>query len=295
MNRRDFFRVVALSAFTAQFGKVNRLLADDSIPIDPNIVAIFSDAHLKNPETIQSVVRFNQCVDQIIAMNPRPAQLLIYGDIAWDSGQIDDYELFKRLIEPVEKAGVAWEVAMGNHDRLPNFRKVFPERFEKTQPVENRYVHVVETPKADFILLDSYLEGQVRGAISAEQKEWLAETVKAYEAKPFFVGCHHPLKETGLAELLKSCPKFAAFLHGHHHYYRSPIQEEIQTICFPSTGLWGDLGFTIANLTDEEAIFAPHIDGYQWSKWGYVREPEKNVEEYMAQLNANSPIVKLPK
>lgn len=294
MKRREFFRVVALSAFAAQLTPVDRLFADSSIPLDPNIVAIFSDTHLHGPETVQHVVRFNQCVAQVLAMNPRPAQLLIYGDVAFLEGKLEEYELFKKLIKPIEDSGIAWEIAMGNHDRIANYRKVFPERFEKPQPLEGRYINIVETPHADFILLDSYLEGQVRGAISPEQKAWLAETLKRYDAKPFFVGCHHPINETGLAELLKSSPKFAAFLHGHHHYYRTPIQEEIQTICFPSTGHWGDLGFTIVHLTKEDATFAPRIDEYQWAQWGYVKEPEKNVEEYMARLNANSPVIKLP-
>ena len=295
MNRRDFFRVVTLSAFAAQFGKIDRLFADSTVPLDPNIVAIFSDIHLRNPETIQAVVRFNQCVAQVLAMNPRPAQLLIYGDLAYNAGTVEDYTLFKKLIKPIEDAGIAWQAAMGNHDRLNTFREVFPERVAAAEPLENRYVNIVETPKADFILLDSYLEGQVRGEITQEQRDWLEEAVKRYDEKPFFVGCHHPLNETGLVEVLKAQPKFAAFLHGHNHFYRSPVQEAVQTLCFPSTGLWGDLGFVIANLTDEEATFAPRIDAYQWPKWSKEKDPVEDVDAWIARLNANSPVIKLPR
>ena len=90
MKRREFFRVVALSAFAAQLTPVDRLFADSSIPLDPNIVAIFSDTHLHGPETVQHVVRFNQCVAQVLAMNPRPAQLLIYGDVAFLEGKLEE-------------------------------------------------------------------------------------------------------------------------------------------------------------------------------------------------------------
>lgn len=292
MNRRDFFRAVALATFAARFGNLESIFADTTSPLDENIVAIFSDTHLYRPETVQQVVRFNQSVAKILAMNPRPANLLIYGDIAYNEGRVEDYELFRELIKPIEAAGIKWEVAMGNHDRLANYRAVFPERFDRPQPVEGCYINVVPTPHADFILLDSYLKGQVRGAISPEQREWVVETLKKYTDKPVFVGCHHPIRETELADVFKACPKFAAFLHGHSHYYRTPVQEDVQTICFPSVGHWGDMGFVLANLTESEAVFAPDIDAYQWSKYGYVKEPEKNVEEYMARLNANSPVVK---
>ena len=111
MNRRDFFRVVTLSAFAAQFGKIDRLFADSTVPLDPNIVAIFSDIHLRNPETIQAVVRFNQCVAQVLAMNPRPAQLLIYGDLAYNAGTVnikkEDIDFrFKRYW----RESVFWEI-----------------------------------------------------------------------------------------------------------------------------------------------------------------------------------------
>ncbi|MBR4752678.1 MAG: metallophosphoesterase [Thermoguttaceae bacterium] len=288
MNRRDFLRAVAVATVSSQFVDIGKLLAED-VPIDENIVAIFSDVHLYGSETVQQVVRFNQSVCKVLAMNPRPANLLIYGDVAYDQGTVENYELFRELIKPIEAAGINWEVAMGNHDRLENFRQVFPQRFERKALVEGRYVNIVETPHADFILLDSYLKGQVRGEISPEQREWLVQTLKKYDDKPVFVGCHHHLADTKIGDVLKACPGFVAYLHGHLHYYRTPVQEEIKTICFPSVGHWGDMGFMTARLTDKEATFVPDLDAYQWSKYGYVKEPEKDVESYLKALNENSP------
>ncbi len=294
MKRRDFLRVVALGAITARFGDVERLFADDSIPLDPTIVAIFSDPHLHGPETSQYYVRFKQGIAKVLAMNPRPANLLVYGDVAFDHGEREDYVLFRELIKPLEDAGIHWEVAMGNHDRIAVFRDVFPERFEKPQPIDNRYINVVETPNADFILLDSYLENEVAGSIIPEQKEWLVEKLKSYEKKPVFVGCHHHLKDTKIADLLKPCPKFVAYLHGHLHFYRNPRQEDIATLCFPSLGCWGDLGFVVAHVSETEAIFTPDIDAYQWPKWNPKKDPVDDLEPYLAQLNANSPVFQLP-
>ncbi len=294
MNRRSFLKAVALAAFASREFDFNLLSADETVALDPNIVAVFSDVHLYAPETVQQVVRFKMCVAKVLAMNPRPANLLIYGDVAYDAGKVENYELFKKLIKPIEDVGIKWEVAMGNHDRLADYRQVFPERFEKKANVEGRYVNVVETPRADFIMLDSYLKDQVRGEISPEQQEWLVEELKKYASKPVFVGCHHPLYETKIQDVLKACPSFVAYLHGHSHYYRTPIFEDVQTLCFPSVGHWGDMGFTTIGLSEKEAFFAPDIDAYLWSKYGRIKEPEKDVDAYMKALNEHTLTLNFP-
>lgn len=292
MNRRDFLKTVALASFSSPFMSIRRLLAQD-VALDPNSVAFFSDLHLKNPESIQQVVRFKQCVAKILAMNPRPANLLIYGDVVYDHGTVEAYQVFRKLIEPIEKAGIHWELTMGNHDRIDDYRQVFPERFS-AQPIKGRYINIVQTPYADFILLDSYLEGEVRGEICQAQQEWLQETLKNYSKKPVFVGCHHQIENTQIGTILKSSPSFIAYLHGHRHYYRTPELAGVKTICFPSTGHWGDMGFVTAHITAKEAIFVPEIDAYQWSKYGYIKEPEKNVENYITQLNKHVVSFKFP-
>lgn len=294
MNRRDFLRTVALGALTARFGNIDQIYANHDVPIDQTIVAIFSDPHIHGPETSQYYVRFKQGVANVLAMNPRPANLLIYGDVAFDHGERKDYEIFRELIKPIENAGINWEVAMGNHDRLAVFRDVFPEKFEKPQPLKDRYINIVETPNADFVLLDSYLENKVAGSITPEQQEWLVEKLKHYTEKPVFVGCHHHLKDAKIADLLKPCPKFVAYLHGHLHFYRSPRQEDISTLCFPSLGCWGDMGFVMAHISENEAVFTPTIDAYLWPKWNPEKDPVDDLEPYLAQLNANSPVFKLP-
>ncbi len=294
MNRRDFLKAVALTAFSSSFNNPDKLFATN-VQLDENIVAIFSDPHiLHNPADSQQVVRFNQCVAKVLSMNPRPAKLIIYGDVAYSSGELESYELFRKLIHPVEAAGIQWEIAMGNHDRLENFQKVFPEKFTQSPLVEGRYVNIVETPHADFIILDSYLTGEVRGEISAEQQEWLKATLKKYTKKPVFVGCHHQLENTKIESILQECPKFIAYIHGHRHYYRTPMHNGIQTICFPSTGHWGDMGFMLANLEPNQVTFTPNIDAYQWSKYGYITEPEKDIEKYLQELNDNSPTFVYP-
>ncbi len=287
MNRREFFKVVAPASISAQLNLDPALYANTEVPLDPNLVAIFSDPHIPDDETKPHIPRFKMCVKKILAMNPRPATLLIYGDLVYTSGGVELYKILRSLLEPLDKAGIKWEVTMGNHDRIADYQAACPDRFTEKPIIEGRCIHIVETPRADFILLDSYLEGQVAGAIAPDQKAWLAETLKKYTEKPVFVGCHHGLPETKLDEVLLSCPKFAAYIHGHWHWWKnSKTDDGIQTICFPSVGHWGDLGFTMCHLGEKEATFVPDIDAYLCPDWGKNRFPKiPNVEAYLEALN----------
>ncbi len=302
MKRRDFLRMAVLTMCSgtvfsapAWAEEVTKNVTDD-VPLDKDLVAIFSDIHIWNKPESQQVVRMKVAIQKILAMNPRPATLLIYGDVAYDAGGVENYRFVRELLEPIEKAGIQWEVAMGNHDRLSDFQQVFPERFVKKSPIPNRYINIVETPKADFILLDSYLKGQVRGEIESEQRAWLVETLKKYEKKPVFVGCHHPLRETKLEAELNACPGFVAYIYGHNHWWMNSVSDNIPQICFPSVGHWGDMGFVMLNLTETEATFVPDLDAYQLPGWYKKSEhlPESyrdkhirvtNIEKYLEQLN----------
>ncbi|MDO4628434.1 MAG: metallophosphoesterase [Planctomycetia bacterium] len=311
MKRRDFLRMTVLTmcstpVFSASTwaDEVTENVTND-VPLDKDLVAIFSDTHILNRPKAQEVVRVKTAIQKILAMNPRPATLLIYGDVAYDAGGVDTYRFVRELLEPIKKAGIHWEATMGNHDRLNDFQQIFPERFTKKSPIPNRYINVVETPKADFILLDSYLKGQVRGEIEPEQRAWLVETLKKYEKKPVFVGCHHPLCETNLEVELRACPGFAAYIHGHCHWWMKSESDNIPQICFPSVGCWGDMGFVMLNLTETEATFIPNLNAYQLPGWYKKSEhlPEDyndkdihttNVEKYLEQLNDAIVTIKLP-
>ena len=295
MKRRDFLRMAAAAMFAAASSPWSESWADelsdltdatnDSIPLDENIVAIFSDTHTQVPITTHQPQRLIQCVKAVLNMNPRPANLLIYGDVAYLQGRVEEYQLFKRIIAPIDKAGIKWEAAMGNHDRLNNFYTVFPERKEEKPLVADRYVHVVKTPRADFILLDSYMQGQVRGEIRPDQKAWLEDRLKTYAgtAKSVFVGCHHPIHETELQELLTSCPNCAGYIHGHWHRWSSHAVDNLPTLCFGSTGHWGDCGYALAHLSEKDALFVPYIDAFIMHS--LIKKPIQDVPAYLKQLN----------
>jgi len=244
-------RVFLLSALAAV--AVAGIAAD--VPLDPNLVALFADLHVtsqpNNPHQREGVAR---CVRDVLACNPRPANVLFYGDLSFNHGDTNDYRLLRELVRPLEEAGVRWSACLGNHDRRGAFLSVFPERKEASPPVPGRLVSRVQTPHADFILLDSCLEGPVSGGIDDAQRAWLQKTLSVAN-KPVFVGAHHPLGETGVAGLLAAQAWCKGYLYGHNHAWRQQQELGVETLCLPSTGHWGDIGYVLVKLSADEAVF----------------------------------------
>lgn len=227
------------------------------VPPDESFVVLCADTHVNSDKKCpQQREGLKRTVSDILAMRPRPAHVLFLGDLAFDHGVTNDYRLLKKLVAPLDQAGIRWDACMGNHDRRAAFRSVFPGRGDEPSSVSNLAVSVVQTPRAEFVLLDSCLEGPVHGAIDEAQRVWLKQTLE-HVSKPVFVCAHHPIKETGVAELMASNALCKAYLYGHKHEWIPQRQEGVDTLCLPSTGHWGDIGFVELRLGDE-AVFTLH-------------------------------------
>lgn len=265
MLRRDFIKVLTAATVLPSFA-----LAKDS-SLDPNRIVIFSDTHVRPTDYQTDAMKAR--INTLLAMDPLPAHLLIYGDFAYLFGKEEDYKILRTLMEPVEKAGIQWDLSFGNHDRREAFFKIFPERAPAKPNIPGKYVSIVKTPRVDFIMLDSLVEGQVPGAIDDLQRAWLADTLKGY-TKPVFTGSHHPLKEVKIAEELRSTKWSAGYIHGHNHYWKPMKDENIQTLCLPSTGHWGDIGYVDLVITEQEAVFSLEMLDFYTPKPADPRLPE---------------------
>jgi len=149
--------------------------------------------------------------------------------------------------------------------------EISPGRGGEPPLVSNRVVSVVQTPRAEFVLLDSCLEGPVHGGIDSAQRDWLQQTL-SHATQPVFVCAHHPIKETGVAGLMTSNAVCKAYLYGHNHGWFQQRQEGVETLCLPSTGHGGDIGFVLVKLGDEAAFTLR-----QWDY--YVPRPAAKPEE----------------
>lgn len=278
MNRRSFLEKIAatgcagiiLSLENSAAAKAGEAILRRKTSIrkgggkfDENLVVFISDLHC-NPKGYQPE-KLRKVISDILAMNPLPANVIALGDLAYLTGQISEYTALKPILQPLEDAGINLTLAMGNHDRREEFATVFPEKAKKAVRPD-RMTFIVKTPKADFIVLDSLQQGDDKstwitpGTMDAPQKEWLEKTLNKYK-KPVFVCAHHPLNETEVGEILINAPACAGYIYGHHHRWGANWVKKsysdrriLRLLCLPSTGHWGDIGYTEFRLEDTKAI-----------------------------------------
>ncbi|MBO7678440.1 MAG: metallophosphoesterase [Thermoguttaceae bacterium] len=245
----------------------------DDIPVDPDLVVMISDIHIgakTNKPAYAAVVKakLNQTLDKILAMNPRPALVLHYGDIACSNGKPADYEMVKPILSRLDEAGIPWVTAFGNHDRRDAFWEVFPEK-RGVEEFPERLVTVTETDRAFFILLDSLVVGSVAANPDPEQLQWLDKKLRSLEStgKRVYVGAHHPIGQTGAADSLKKHPNAAGYIFGHNHYWHCKTVDSVPRVGLPSTAYIPHnkfpekerpLGYVTLRLGETEDVFTFH-------------------------------------
>ena len=301
MDRRTFLGSLAALGCQGAFLSLNAAPLSDifnakkskrrgKAKFDDNLVVFISDMHvLPNSHTPGRLV---QVVNDILAMNPLPRNVIGLGDLANLYGHVEDYECAKQIMQPLEDAGINLTLGMGNHDRRNNFAKVFPEKAAATL-VKNRLVFRVATPRADIIVLDSLQESPdldkwiTPGAIDEEQMAWVRQTLQS-STKPVFLTAHHPLHETKLTEVIHESRACCGYIHGHDHrwYTNWPIYKwgtraVLRTLCLPSTGYWGDIGYTTFRLEADRATATLHQSDF------FFNNPVAECEEKPLQWKLN--------
>lgn len=245
-------------------------VAAEEIAVDPNLIVVMTDIHQGTtlpagrkpiPENQRDKEkRLHTACEKIAAMNPRPAHVLILGDVAYLDGAVADYQKAAESLDLLDAANIPWTATLGNHDRIENFLTVFPEKKLETEPVPGKLVRTVETPACDFLLIDTHQESAAPiekenpgdGALIDAERAWLAEKIAGYNEskKPFYVASHHPWfeKNVNLGPALKGAESFVAYLFGHWHWQTNRTTDDgISGTCFSAVAYaFGDqpLGFT---------------------------------------------------
>ena len=204
------------------------LLADTHISADPTRVypgtkwpgtPVKEDEH----ESVNMAACLAEAAKSVIALNPRPAQLIVNGDCALSNGKESEYKEFLRLVEPIRAAGITVHVTIGNHDNRENLWKLLPFLKEEQMGVQ---AGVVELPHANLVLLDS---GK-RGVLGEEQLDWLAKELDQRADKPALIFGHfNPYPNRGvrpikgmrdgpsLLKLLAERKHARGYFYGHTH------------------------------------------------------------------------------
>lgn len=254
--------------------------------MDPSKVVLISDIHIcgefkdgkpfKYPYNPTSL---NLRIDEILALKPLPANVIVFGDVAWDYGLEEDYRYAAKLLKPLEEAGIKVTLALGNHDRRATFFKVFPE-YAQTTPVPGRAVSVVSLPDVDIVMLDSLAElpdlkpkqkTTVSGHVDDAQIAWLKEYL-AKTDRPVILGSHHPLKEMpALSDVITGSEKVAGYIYGHNHMWNKGVAilrprkgtHMVPTIGLPAT-FYGDIGFAVMTADAKGATLEFTSQGFWW-------------------------------
>ena len=125
----------------------------EEMEFDENLAVFLSDIHVGS-EVPYAFDRLVKAVDDILAMRPRPRNVVVFGDLAHHYGRDEDYALSRPQIERLEKGGVKVTIGMGNHDRRDHFRKFYPDADRKSL-VPGLFVSKVSLPHCDILMLDT--------------------------------------------------------------------------------------------------------------------------------------------
>ena len=276
MTRRSFFAGVLAATAVPTIARAMMAAGGK----DPNLSVFLSDIHVASagiktkwgaqPDYQNPL--FERAIDEILAMRPLPARVVVFGDVALWFGWHQDYEQSLPGFNRLKDAGIDVFVTTGNHDHREPLFKAHPRQAEIT-PVPGRFVSVVDLGTADLLLVDSLQENpdgegsrnEVSGALDQSQQDWLKEWTKNAK-RPYFIGAHHQPEEVligkeKIASAFAKCPLFAGYIHGHNHRWRKNWYQDgsysrtavKRSVCLPSTGWWGDIGYAVMRTFADRA------------------------------------------
>lgn len=237
LSRRRFLgggTVLALSPFLSQ---------SPAKATDSETWALLSDTHIAADASTKTGMGVNmtdnlrRVVSEVIAEKESLAGVIIDGDCAYIDGQPGDYTTLLEILDPLREAGLPVHFTLGNHDDRAHFSAALGETPEGA-PVEGKHCSVLETPFANWILLDSLrFVNKVEGEFGEAQLGWVGRILGENPDKPaILVGHHYPqvfrediipgdekIKISGLVDsqpfldLLGKHPAAKAYIYGHSH------------------------------------------------------------------------------
>lgn len=246
-SRRDVLRAGA-----ATFGLV--VCRSASSGTDPNRLALLADTHIPaSPETeargVNMTANLRQVVRELTELEGKPAAVLVNGDCAYLKGQPADYRNLAACVAPLAENGLPLHLTMGNHDDRGPFYEALAAHKPARPLVEAKHVGLLETPHADWFLLDSLREVDVvTGELGEAQLAWLAAALDARAGRPAVIFAHHNPQFTAPAEgrpwtglrdtapffdLIRRRRQVKAFVFGHSHDWSVAERDGIHLVNLP--------------------------------------------------------------
>jgi Icc protein len=304
ISRRQFVKgSLALGGAAIVNSRALAAVADsERVGLDPNRVALLADTHISaDPDLVcpgtkwpgspvkegeHEWVNMADCLAQtaksVIALNPRPAHLIINGDCALSNGKEAEYKELLRLVEPIRAAGITVHITIGNHDNRENLWKLLPFLKKEQMGVQ---ADVIELPHANLVLLDS---GK-RGILGDEQLNWLAKQLDERTDKPALIFGHfNPYPNRGVrpirgmrdgASLLKILAErkhARAYVYGHTHEWQHDRRDHLHLINQPAVSYYFGKGhahgWVELKLTETSADLELHCINNKHTQHGERRQ-----------------------
>lgn len=221
---------------------------------NPHELALFSDTHIPASPDVTArqtnmTANLRQVVREVAGLETRPAAVIVNGDCAYLKGLPGDYANFAACVAPLDDVGLPLHVTMGNHDA----REALYGALQKQKParpvVDSKHVTVLESPRANWFLLDSLIRvNVVTGSLGAEQLAWLDRALAERADKPAVVMMHHNpqfeppaeskpwtgLQDTAeLLELLARHKQVQALVFGHSHNWSIARRGSLHLVNLP--------------------------------------------------------------
>jgi 3',5'-cyclic-AMP phosphodiesterase len=210
--------------------------------VDPSSWALLSDTHIaaeraKIYRGVNLAGNLTAVVREILALEQRPAGVLISGDLALNHGESGDYGTLIELLKPLREERVPVHLALGNHDYRERFWDALGKAKSVQAAVSDKQIAMVRSPLADWFLLDSLLKTvDAPGELGEAQRAWLARALDADPHKPAILVLHHnpgppeavgSLKDTReLFEIIRPRRQVKAWVYGHSHRWNVSQDDE---------------------------------------------------------------------
>ena len=303
ITRRQFIKgSLALGGTAIMPSRALSAVGSEGVGLDPNRVALLADTHISadpglvypgtkwpgSPvkESEHEWVNMAECLAQaaksVMALNPRPAHLIVNGDCALSNGKEAEYKQFLGLVEPIRAAGITVHVTIGNHDNRENLWKLLPFLKKEHMGVQ---AGVIELPHANLVLLDS---GR-KGTLGDKQLNWLARQLDERADKPALIFGHYnpylnrgvrPIKGmrdgASLLKLLAERKHARAYIYGHTHEWQHDRRDHLHLINQPAVSYYFGKGhahgWVDMKLTETSADLKLHCINREHKQHGDRRQ-----------------------
>jgi 3',5'-cyclic-AMP phosphodiesterase len=253
-SRRSFLAATSASGLIATFQltaaeanrDVNRiaLLADTHIPSQANVTARGTNM----TDNLKGVVQ------QLLAREKPFGSAFILGDCAYLDGKAEDYVLLKKLLEPLQEKDWLLHLALGNHDHREHCLQAFSATHAELHKELSRRVAMVQTPRANWFLLDSLDKvNSTPGQLGESQLQWLATALDAHADRPALIGIHHNM----MSDLLPQV-KVTGLLDTKDFFNVIDSRRHVKAVFFGHTHAWSVIehaGIHLVNLPPVAYVF----------------------------------------